>query len=290
MYDLQENLTVKFPLVSRKRFENLRKERDFTITKLASVSESLAIERQRVAEELSSLANAIGLSGLSPIAICRNQSEWNRFRAADVFQRAQEMDKKILHNHKADKEWVFFGYSAPADCFVRFGVDMLSGGENRGDVYVPNLRERLVCPVTGLNNRQRLMATLLSAELTAQPQKKSVYLMEQLSETYNWAARTFQLQNIIGSEYLADGLQPGAKIDGVRHEDAQRLSFPDASLDLVVSNDVMEHVPSAASAFRELARVMRPGAQALMTFPFFSDRDAKPRSAALMLSILGASC
>src|SRR5208282_3583269 len=68
-------------------------------------------------------------------------------------------------------------------------------------------------------------------------------------------------------------LSPGQIVDGVQHEDLQNLSFKDSSLDLVISNDVLEHVPSPPAAFRQLTRVMRNGAHALMTFPFFPDLE-----------------
>jgi 2-polyprenyl-3-methyl-5-hydroxy-6-metoxy-1,4-benzoquinol methylase len=43
-----------------------------------------------------------------------------------------------------------------------------------------------------------------------------------------------------------------------RVEDAQRLSFPDESFDLVLLTEVIEHVPDADAAVREAARVLRP--------------------------------
>lgn len=50
-------------------------------------------------------------------------------------------------------------------------------------------------------------------------------------------------------------------------EDAQRLSYPDAAFDLVVSTDVIEHVPDSPAMLREVARVLRPRGTALITFP-----------------------
>lgn len=50
-------------------------------------------------------------------------------------------------------------------------------------------------------------------------------------------------------------------------EDARRLSYPDAAFDLVVSTDVIEHVPDSAAMLREVARVLRPGGAAVITFP-----------------------
>jgi SAM-dependent methyltransferase len=50
-------------------------------------------------------------------------------------------------------------------------------------------------------------------------------------------------------------------------EDAQRLTYPDAAFDLVVSTDVIEHVPDSAAMMRELGRVLAPGGVAVVTFP-----------------------
>ena len=68
------------------------------------------------------------------------------------------------------------------------------------------------------------------------------------------------------SEYFA-GLSPGDMRDGVRCEDVQRLTYADASFDLITHTEVLEHVPDDARAFAELHRVLRPGGLMLFTVP-----------------------
>jgi len=68
------------------------------------------------------------------------------------------------------------------------------------------------------------------------------------------------------SEYFA-GVAPGASRDGVRCEDVQRLTFADASFDLVTHTEVFEHVPDDAAAFREVHRVLKPGGRMIFTAP-----------------------
>ena len=46
----------------------------------------------------------------------------------------------------------------------------------------------------------------------------------------------------------------------LRHADARRLPFPDATFDLVVSAHMLEHLDEPEAALREMARVLRPGA------------------------------
>jgi SAM-dependent methyltransferase len=70
------------------------------------------------------------------------------------------------------------------------------------------------------------------------------------------------------SEYFADA-EPGSYRNGVRCEDVQRLTYADASFDLVTHTEVLEHVPDDARAFAELHRVMRPGATMLFTVPLY---------------------
>lgn len=75
------------------------------------------------------------------------------------------------------------------------------------------------------------------------------------------AARTLTV-----SEYLPE-VPRGTVRDGVRSEDVQRLTFADASFDLITHTEVLEHVPDDARAFSELHRVLRPGGVMLFTVP-----------------------
>lgn len=55
--------------------------------------------------------------------------------------------------------------------------------------------------------------------------------------------------------------------------DAKRLPFPDRVFDAVLSNSIVHHLPDPVSAFREIARVVKPGGAVLL-------RDlARPRDA-----------
>jgi SAM-dependent methyltransferase len=68
--------------------------------------------------------------------------------------------------------------------------------------------------------------------------------------------------------FYRDGIAPGTiREDGAVCQDITRLTYPDRSLDLIVSSDVLEHVPDAAAAFRESARVLRPGGAHVFTVP-----------------------
>jgi SAM-dependent methyltransferase len=68
------------------------------------------------------------------------------------------------------------------------------------------------------------------------------------------------------SEYM-DDVTPGTLHQGVRCEDVQRLSLPDASVDLVTHTEVFEHVEDDGAGFRELRRVLSPRGATVFSVP-----------------------
>jgi SAM-dependent methyltransferase len=63
------------------------------------------------------------------------------------------------------------------------------------------------------------------------------------------------------------GAPPGSTVDGVRSEDLTRLTYPDASFDLVLTSETLEHVPELSAALREIRRVLVPGGRHIFTIP-----------------------
>jgi SAM-dependent methyltransferase len=59
-------------------------------------------------------------------------------------------------------------------------------------------------------------------------------------------------------------------IPNVSCMDGAHLEFADASFDLVIASDVLEHIEDEAQALREWMRVLRPGGQLLVFVPAFS--------------------
>jgi len=86
---------------------------------------------------------------------------------------------------------------------------------------------------------------------------------------------------VIGSEYVREDSPPGMIVDGLRHEDAQQLSFDDETFSVVVSCEVFEHIPDPDRALREVRRVLKPAGELLLTVPFYPQQAASVRRAGI---------
>ena len=65
----------------------------------------------------------------------------------------------------------------------------------------------------------------------------------------------------------------GQLVNGSRNEDICRLTYADASFDIVLSSDTLEHVPDFRAALAETRRVLRPGGRHIFTVPVVWSRS-----------------
>lgn len=68
-----------------------------------------------------------------------------------------------------------------------------------------------------------------------------------------------------GGDYSS--LVPVELSDRVKRMVDGKIPFPDAAFDLVINNQVMEHVPDLAAVLKEIDRVLKPGGKVLSMFP-----------------------
>jgi len=111
--------------------------------------------------------------------------------------------------------------------------------------------------------RFRAMALVLQRE---RPDWRSLALHE--SSPDGSLSRKFakQAPGYSSSQYLP-GKELGTFHDGIRNEDLRSLTFRDASFDIFVTQDVLEHVPEPDRAFAEIGRVLKPGGIHVFTVP-----------------------
>lgn len=70
----------------------------------------------------------------------------------------------------------------------------------------------------------------------------------------------------IESQYFVD-VDPGTRHRNTRCENLEHLTFSDESIDLHVTQDVLEHVFAPDRAFQEIARTLKPGGMHIFTVP-----------------------
>ena len=157
----------------------------------------------------------------------------------------------------------------------------------------PDIREGLICNRCGCNSRIRaalgLMLDDLPSTVALPPNKRlpfwcrrlpsrgpEVYMTEQVTPTFVWLQKN--LKGVLhGSEFVPNSMRRALLTlrfvlmggrSSVKFQDITQLDFDNATLDAVVSFDVLEHVPDYVSAIREFARVLKPGGACIATFPF----------------------
>jgi hypothetical protein len=192
-----------------------------------------------------------------------------------------ELDERIAFERllsqtlRAEDQW-----ELPVVCQVCDGATLARGDWQFSDGVTVNFREHLICPTCELNNRQRFMGHLLRRTLEERTGAASVYLYEQVTPFFAWAERDLGAQ-VTGSEYLGHDVPAGAVVDGIRHEDALALTFEDETFDLIVSNDVFEHVPDVERSLAECARVLKADGRMLFSIPFHANAETTVKRAEL---------
>lgn len=123
----------------------------------------------------------------------------------------------------------------------------------------------------GLAPRHRSMLDLLAAlHITARPEDARIYAAEGVTP---WArAMRARYPRFIGSEYCPTS-EAQSRIYPIEHQDLAALTYPANAFDVVVTQEVIEHLPDLFGALSEMARVLRPGGLMLSSMPwhYFSE-------------------
>jgi SAM-dependent methyltransferase len=85
--------------------------------------------------------------------------------------------------------------------------------------------------------------------------------------------------NYIASQLFAD--VPRGQLKGSqRSEDLEQLTFGDETFDLVITQDVFEHLLRPDRAFAEIARTLKPGGAHVFTLPYYRGKKTVIRARA----------
>lgn len=128
----------------------------------------------------------------------------------------------------------------------------------------PWLREDLKCVRCKSSSRQRALIDYIGSVFPVlgemhvyepSPTQPTAGYLQCNSGCYTW------------SQFAADAEDDQS--GNSKYQDLQSLSFADESFDLVVSQDVFEHIADPRKAFSEVARVLKPGGSHIFTVPWF---------------------
>jgi SAM-dependent methyltransferase/glycosyltransferase involved in cell wall biosynthesis len=161
------------------------------------------------------------------------------------------------------------------------GVCNVSGRSTEFVVSSDNLRESLVSTVSSSINRHRQLICTLSTAIFGHPRASlaaiaahinqnrwKVYIAEANSVLSDFLKRNLKRDLFVCSEYFGPTYQSGQIVNGILHEDLQHTSFEDEAFNIIITSEVLEHVPDAPAAEKELMRILKPGGIYCFTVPF----------------------
>lgn len=103
----------------------------------------------------------------------------------------------------------------------------------------------------------------------------SIYESESTGPIHNILINS---NNYVFSEYFRDVMLGTTNNQGVRCEDLQNLKFQDNAFDLVITQDVFEHIREPLKAFSEIRRILKPNGYHIFTVPFHEGKNTLKRA------------
>jgi SAM-dependent methyltransferase len=142
----------------------------------------------------------------------------------------------------------------------------------------PWYRDDLKCGSCNSIPRQRALMRTLSA---LYPNWRDLKIHES-SPSGGGASEKLEreCEEYVATQYLA-AVPLGSEVNGFRNEDLGAQTFADASFDLVITQDVFEHLFHPDKAIAEIARTLRPGGAHIMSVPILNKEKPSRRRAVL---------
>ena len=127
------------------------------------------------------------------------------------------------------------------------------------------LRDNFLCPRCGSIPRERALMLCIERFF---PDWKSFFVHESSPGQRGASVKLKKhCSNYIGTHYFPDFPAGEKHPTGWRNENLEDQTFPGEAFDLIVSQDVMEHLLNPAKAFTEIARTLKPGGAHVFTVP-----------------------
>lgn len=126
------------------------------------------------------------------------------------------------------------------------------------------LRDGYVCEHCGSIPRERALMWTIERFF---PNWRNLSVHESSPVGRGASARLARACTRYASSQFLEGVRPGEVVNGVQCQDLEQLTLATASVDLFVTQDVMEHVLDPQRAFKEIGRVLAPGGAHVFTTP-----------------------
>jgi SAM-dependent methyltransferase len=126
------------------------------------------------------------------------------------------------------------------------------------------LRDHFLCEQCGSLPRER---ALMSCVESFYPDWQQLTIHESSPGSRGASARlSRECKHYVPSQYYPDK-EPGSKVGAYRCENLEKLTFDNESIDLHITQDVLEHVFDPEMVFSEIARTLKPGGAHIFTVP-----------------------
>ncbi len=136
------------------------------------------------------------------------------------------------------------------------------------------LRDNYFCIFCRSIPRQRALVKILNSEF---PNWRHLLIHESSPSGASSDKIKRECTQYEPSQYWPD-LQPGTVRNGQRCENLEKMTYTDESFDLVITQDVFEHVLNPSKAFAEIARILKPGGAHIFTVPCYHGRETVVRA------------
>jgi SAM-dependent methyltransferase len=151
----------------------------------------------------------------------------------------------------------------------------------------PYLRDSFQCSNCGSIPRERALMSVIEAFF---PEWRKLVIHESSPSSRGASKRLrSECEHYIASQFFP-GTEPGSAVpmyeeagkkwgeqqyvsSDIRCENLEALTFADESIDLHISQDVMEHIFHPPQAFREIARTLKPGGAHIFTAPLWKKHE-----------------
>jgi SAM-dependent methyltransferase len=140
----------------------------------------------------------------------------------------------------------------------------------------PWLRDEYICLGCRSIPRNRALLKILSQHF---PAWRDLHIHESSPCGASSDKIRRECHKLVQTQFFPD-VPRGEVRAGERSEDLESLTFPDGSFDLVITQDVFEHILRPEKAFAEIARTLKSGGAHVFTVPYYCGKSTVVRARA----------